>query len=348
VVSSSPKASVTYQRNHTRALVNTAEMLTGDFIRERDASLRTSDRVAAIRGAVGEQNLETLDANRLAERLMGDTIYANVIMVGCAWQQGLIPVSLAALLRAIELNGVKVDENKQAFTWGRIAAHDAAAIERILDGSDNHVVETLDDMIERRRAFLKDYQDMALADRYVALVNRVREAESAISDDSELATAIAKSYFRLLSYKDEYEVARLHTDKDFLASVRRDYGDRARLRFPLAPPLLNGKRDARGRPLKKEFGAWILPLFRVLASLRRLRGTAFDLFGYTAERRMERQLITTFEDTVENMLLHLDADTIKPACEHIDAYLDIRGYGLVKDESVRKMREHNQDWKIER
>jgi indolepyruvate ferredoxin oxidoreductase len=348
VVSSSPKASVTYQRNHTRALVNTAEMLTGDFIRERDASLRTGDRIAAISEVIGEQNLETLDANRLAERLMGDTIYANVIMVGCAWQQGLIPVSLAALLRAIELNGVKIDENKRAFTWGRIAAHNPAAIERILDGSNNDVVETLDSMIERRQAFLKNYQDEALADRYVALVNRVREAESAMSDNNKLTTAVAKSYFRLLGYKDEYEVARLHTDKDFLASLRRDYGDRAKLRFHLAPPLLSGRRDSRGRPLKKEFGAWILPLFRVLATLRRLRGTAFDIFGYTTERRMERQLIATFEATVDDILLHLDADTIERACEHIGAYLDIRGYGPVKDESVRKMREHHQDWRTER
>jgi indolepyruvate ferredoxin oxidoreductase len=336
VVSSSPKASITYQRDHTRALINTAEMLTGDFIQERDASLRASDRVAAISAAIGEQNLHTIDANRLAERLMGDTIYSNVIMVGCAWQQGLIPVSLAALLRAIELNGIKIEENKQAFTWGRIAAHNAAAIERILDGS-SHEVETLDRMVERRRAFLKDYQDKALADRYVALVNRAREAESAVSDDNKLATAIAKSYFRLLSYKDEYEVARLHTDENFLASLRRDYGDRAKLRFHLAPPILNGKRDARGRPLKKEFGTWILPLFRLLASLRKLRGTAFDIFGYTAERRMERQLIATFEDTVEDILLHLEPNTIEQACGHIDAYLDIRGYGPVKEEAVRKV-----------
>ena len=336
VVSSSPKASITYQRDHTRALINTAEMLTGDFIQERDASLRASDRVAAISAAIGEQNLHTIDANRLAERLMGDTIYSNVIMVGCAWQQGLIPVSLAALLRAIELNGIKIEENKQAFTWGRIAAHNAAAIERILDGS-SHEVETLDRMVERRRAFLKDYQDKALADRYVALVNRAREAESAVSDDNKLATAIAKSYFRLLSYKDEYEVARLHTDENFLASLRRDYGDRAKLRFHLAPPILNGKRDARGRPLKKEFGTWILPLFRLLASLKKLRGTAFDIFGYTAERRMERQLIATFEDTVEDILLHLEPNTIEQACEHIDAYLDIRGYGPVKEEAVRKV-----------
>jgi indolepyruvate ferredoxin oxidoreductase len=336
VVSSSPKASITYQRDHTRALINTAEMLTGDFIQERDASLRASDRVAAISAAIGEQNLHTIDANRLAERLMGDTIYSNVIMVGCAWQQGLIPVSLAALLRAIELNGIKIEENKQAFAWGRIAAHNAAAIERILDGS-SHELETLDRMVERRRAFLKDYQDKALADRYVALVNRAREAESAVSDDNKLATAIAKSYFRLLSYKDEYEVARLHTDENFLASLRRDYGDRAKLRFHLAPPILNGKRDARGRPLKKEFGTWILPLFRLLASLKKLRGTAFDIFGYTAERRMERQLIATFEDTVEDILLHLEPNTIEQACGHIDAYLDIRGYGPVKEEAVRKV-----------
>jgi indolepyruvate ferredoxin oxidoreductase len=336
VVSSSPKASITYQRNHTRALINTAEMLTGDFIQERDASLRTSDRVAAISAAIGEQNLRTIDANRLAERLMGDTIYSNVIMVGCAWQQGLIPVSLAALLRAIELNGIKIEENKQAFTWGRIAAHNAAEIERILDGSGIEI-ETLDSMIERRRAFLKDYQNDALAERYVELVDRAREAESAVADDNKLATAIAKSYFRVLSYKDEYEVARLHTDENFLASLRRNYGDRAKLRFHLAPPLLNGKRDARGRPLKKEFGAWVLPLFRLLASMKKLRGTAFDIFGYTAERRTERQLITIFEDTVDNMLLHLDADNIEQAYEHISAYLEIRGYGPVKEEAVRKV-----------
>jgi indolepyruvate ferredoxin oxidoreductase len=336
VVSSSPKASITYRSNHTRALINTAEMLTGDFIRERDASLRTSDRIAAIGAAVGEQNLHTIDANRLAERLMGDTIYSNVIMVGCAWQQGLIPVSLAALLRAIELNGIKIEENKQAFTWGRIAAHNTAAIERILDGR-NDEVETLDSMIKRRRAFLKDYQNEALADRYVELVDRARKAESAVSDNNKLATAIAKSYFRLLSYKDEYEVARLHTDENFLASLRRDYGDRARLRFHLAPPLMNGKRDSRGRPLKKEFGTWVLPLFRLLASLRKLRGTAFDIFGYTAERRMERQLIATFEDTVEDILLHLDTKNVEPASERIGAYLDIRGYGPVKEEAVRKV-----------
>lgn len=338
VVSSSPKASITYKHNHTRALVNTAEMLTGDFIRNRDASLRGSDRVAAIAAAVGAGNLATIDANRLANKLMGDTIYANVLLLGCAWQAGLVPVSLEALHRAIELNGVKIEANKQAFTWGRIAATDRQAIDSMVDDADTPALETLDGMIARRREFLVDYQDEKLAQRYVDLVEKTRAAESTLSDSSELSEAVARSYFRLLSYKDEYEVARLHTRKAFLNSIRRDFGSKARLRFHLAPPILNAGIDARGRPRKKEFGAWILPVFRVLAKLRRLRGTAFDLFGKTAERRMERELIREFETMLNEILPLLTADTQSEASGLFRRYLDIRGYGPVKEASVREVR----------
>ena len=338
VVSSSPKASITYKHNHTRALVNTAEMLTGDFIRNRDASLRGSDRVAAIAAAVGAGNLATIDANRLANKLMGDTIYANVLLLGCAWQAGLVPVSLEALHRAIELNGVKIEANKQAFTWGRIAATDRQAIDSMVDDADTPALETLDGMIARRREFLVDYQDEKLAQRYVDLVEKTRAAESTLSDSSELSEAVARSYFRLLSYKDEYEVARLHTRKAFLNSIRRDFGSKARLRFHLAPPILNAGIDARGRPRKKEFGAWILPVFRVLAKLRRLRGTAFDLFGKTAERRMERELIREFETMLNEILPLLTADTQSEASDLFRRYLDIRGYGPVKEASVREVR----------
>ena len=338
VVSSSPKASITYKHNHTRALVNTAEMLTGDFIRNRDASLRGSDRVAAIAAAVGAGNLATIDANRLANKLMGDTIYANVLLLGCAWQAGLVPVSLEALHRAIELNGVKIEANKQAFTWGRIAATDRQAIDSMVDDADTPALETLDGMIARRREFLVDYQDEKLAQRYVDLVEKTRAAESTLSDSSELSEAVARSYFRLLSYKDEYEVARLHTRKAFLNSIRRDFGSKARLRFHLAPPILNAGIDARGRPRKKEFGAWILPVFRVLAKLRRLRGTAFDLFGKTAERRMERELIRELETMLNEILPLLTADTQSEASDLFRRYLDIRGYGPVKEASVREVR----------
>ena len=269
---------------------------------------------------------------------MGDTIYANVMMVGAAWQLGLVPVSLDALLRAIELNGIKIDENKNAFTWGRVAAHDPEAIRRLLDGHDN-IVETTDSMIERRRAFLVDYQDQALGDRYLELVSRVRAAEAETSDSTRLTTAIAQAYFRLLGYKDEYEVARLHTDASFLEQLREDFGQNAKLRFHLAPPLLGGKLDARGRPRKREFGAWILPLFRVLARMRRLRGTVLDVFGYTAERRMERQLIVEFEETIERVLAALNAGNIDVAIDIANAYRDMRGFGPVKEQAVAEGRQ---------
>jgi indolepyruvate ferredoxin oxidoreductase len=338
VVSSSPKASITYQRGHTRALVNLAEMPTGNFVQHRDATLRSDERIDAIEAAVGAGNLSTFDANALARRIMGDVIYANVMMTGAAWQLGLVPVSLDALLRAIELNGIKIEENKQAFTWGRIAVHDPDAIERLLDGAPDDV-ESLDAMIERRRSFLVDYQDEALAERYVTLVRRVREAEAAAGAGERLSLAVARAYFRLLAYKDEYEVARLHTDPAFLERLRHEFGDRARWRFHLAPPLLNARRDARGRPLKREFGRWILPLFRLLARLRRLRGTAFDIFGYTAERRMERGLIAEFEETVDAVLASLGESGSHAAAEVIEPWLDIRGYGPVKEAAVDEVRE---------
>jgi indolepyruvate ferredoxin oxidoreductase len=340
VVSSSPKASITYQLNHTRALLNTAEMPTGDFVRRRNADLRVDERVAAIARAVGEQNLSTLDANALAGRIMGDTIYANMMMVGAAWQNGLIPLSLDALMRAIELNGVKIEENRKAFTWGRIASHDPATLEQMLGDGAGKVADTLDAMIDRRRSFLVDYQDNNLADRYVGLVQRVREAEAGLEAGSRLTNATARAWFRLLAYKDEYEVARLHADPAFLEKLQADFGRKPKLRFHLAPPLLSGKRDARGRPLKREFGAWILPVFRMLARLRRLRGTPFDVFGYTAERRMERQLIVEFEETIDRILAALDPGTLDGAVEVVEAFLDIRGFGPVKEEAVAVAREH--------
>jgi len=330
VVSSSPRASSRYRKGHTRALLNTAEMPTADFVRYRDANLRTQDRVNAIGQIVGDDNVDTVDANALAEKILGNTIYANVLMLGAAWQQGLVPVALDALMRAIELNAVEVEKNKQAFGWGRVAA----ACPDLLpgrSGSSPDANESLDDIISRRADFLIEYQNQALADRYLALLQRVREAE--FSDDAFVA-AVARSYFKLLSYKDEYEVARLHTQTDFVKSVRRDYGSKAKLRFHLAPPAMNGKRDARGRPRKKEFGAWILPVFGLLARMRRLRGTRFDVFGMTAERRSERALIDEFENRIDEILPALTAENVTQACGIVALYMDIRGYGPVKEQAV--------------
>jgi indolepyruvate ferredoxin oxidoreductase len=331
VVSSSPKASSTYSAGRTRALINTAEMSTGDFVRNRDANLRAADRIAAIRDVVGHDNTSTLDANAFADKIMGNTIYANVLLLGCAWQKGLVPVSFDALMRAIELNNVEVEKNKQAFAWGRLAA---VAPESIPCRSGLSR-DSLDELISRRAEFLVDYQDEQLASRYRELVQRVRNTE--LGDDA-LTEAVAKSYFRLLSYKDEYEVARLHTQTGFVESVRREYGDKAKLRFHLAPPVLNKRKDARGRPRKKEFGTWILPVFAVLARLRRLRGTKLDLFGLTAERRSERALIGEFENRIDELLPALTAENIDQARDTVRLYMDIRGYGPVKDLAIEEVR----------
>jgi indolepyruvate ferredoxin oxidoreductase len=338
VVSSSPKASQAYSPGITRALINTAEIATGDFARQRDADLRASDRIAAIGNVVGVNNLHTLDANSMSARLMGDTIYSNVMLLGAAWQRGLVPVTLDALMRAIELNGVEVENNQQAFTWGRVAADHPEHVEDLYTHDTPAVDASLDAIVKRREEFLVDYQDAALAQRYRDLVEQAKSAEHDVSGDGRLAEAVARSYFKLLSYKDEYEVARLHTRTGFIESVKHDFGDKARVRFHLAPPMLNRKHDARGRPLKKQFGAWIIPVMRILASMKRLRGTAFDPFGMTAERRMERAMIREFEHRIEQLLAALTRDNIDAIVEIIELYMDIRGYGPVKDDAMEDVR----------
>jgi len=339
VVSSSPRASATYAPGETRAIINTAEMQTGDFVKHRDANLRADDRVVAISNIVGAHNFEALDANATAEKLMGNTIYANVLLLGAAWQKGMVPISLPALMRAIELNGVEIEKNKLAFNWGRLAVHNPEKMQVLLrDERAANDDESLQDVIKRRAEFLVAYQGQALADKYKALLEKVQFEADKLGDDG-LAEAVARSYFKLLSYKDEYEVARLHTQTGFLENIRRDFGSKAKVRFHLAPPLLGGKKDARGRPPKKEFGAWMIPAFRVLAKMRGLRGTKLDLFGYTAERRMERGLISEFEATVDKLLAALSADNIDEATAVVRLYMGIRGYGPVKEAAVKEVRE---------
>ncbi|MDH4314249.1 MAG: indolepyruvate ferredoxin oxidoreductase family protein [Gammaproteobacteria bacterium] len=340
VVSSSPKASKTYRPGHTKAVINTTEMSTADFVRHRDASLRAGDRIAAIEQVVGKHNLSAVAANRIAEKLLGNTIYSNVLMLGYAWQKGLVPVSLPAMLRAIELNGVEVERNREAFGWGRIAAGDEEFLKLRMDEGQSAEFreETLDDIVSRRSDFLKDYQDEALAKKFTMLIAKVREAESAVSRNDALTKAVARAYFKTLAYKDEYEVARLHTQGDFLSKLRDQYGKKIRISFHLAPPLMGGKRDSRGRPGKREFGPWIIPLFRALARMKCLRGTKLDIFGMTAERRTERALIGEFEQSVDTILQELSADNIAAATTVVNRYLDIRGYGSVKEQSLHEVR----------
>ncbi|WP_421930219.1 indolepyruvate ferredoxin oxidoreductase family protein [Nitratireductor rhodophyticola] len=335
VVSSSPKASASY-RPGMRAVVNLAEMPTGDIVRKRDASLRVDRRLAAIEGVTGTDALAAMDANRLSEKLMGDTVFANVMMLGFAWQKGLVPVSLNALTQAIVLNGVAIEKNHRAFLIGRLAAEKPDALKGLLDPKPQ-IDGTLDEIVTRREAFLTDYQNATYAARYRRLVDRVRAAEAPFGSDA-VSRAAARSLFKLMAYKDEYEVARLHTETGFSARIADEFEGDYRIVHHLAPPFLASGTDARGRPLKREFGPWVRLPFRMLARMKRLRGTAFDPFGYTAERRMERALIGWYEAHVEKALAKLDAGNAETLAETLALPMQIRGYGPVKEEAAKRIR----------
>ncbi|GAB4353764.1 MAG: indolepyruvate ferredoxin oxidoreductase family protein [Oricola sp.] len=335
VVSSSPKASNTY-RAGMRAVLNTAEMPTGDIVLHRDADLRTGDRARKIAEVIGSGNLRTVDANRLAEELMGDAIYANMIMLGMGWQEGLVPVGLAAMLRAIELNGVAIELNKAAFAIGRLAAADPAA----LGGGDGPAApESLEAIVSRRAEFLVGYQNAAWARRYRATVDRVRAAETARGGDGSLVKAVAKSLFKLMSYKDEYEVARLHVQSGFLDRLREDFEGGFKVHYHMAPPFLPLGTDHRGRPRKIELGQWMQAPMRVLAGLKFLRGSVLDPFGYSAERRMERQLIGWYETVVETLLERLPDTGADRLLAVAEAPMDIRGFGPVKEKAAAEVKE---------
>jgi indolepyruvate ferredoxin oxidoreductase len=333
VVSSSPKASGTYRKG-TRAAVNTAEMPTGDVVRFRDADLASPARLRAIGQVIGDGNLDTINANALAERLLGDAVYANIVMLGFAWQHGLLPVSLSALLRAIELNGVAVERNKQAFAWGRIAAADPNFLPKMDDAPK---AETLDQLIDRRADFLTAYQNDAYATRYRALVANVRKAEAKLNSGA-LTEAVARALFKLMAYKDEYEVARLHMQSGFLDELKGEFEGEFSIQYHFAPPFLPSKRDARGRPRKRAFGQWIQMPLAMLARLKGLRGTPFDPFGYTAERRAERELITWYDGVIRRLLGGLDAAHLPSLVAIAKAPMDIRGYGPVKDAAIGKVK----------
>ena len=336
VVSSSAKASATYGPA-MRAVINLAEMPTGDIVRHRDADLAAAGRLQAIADRIGAENISSFDANRISEALFGDTVYANVIMLGAAWQQGLVPVSEAALLRAIALNGVAVEQNKQAFACGRLAVADAAFIAAQLAPAS--VEESLDQLIGRRADFLTAYQDRAYAERYRDFVAGVAAAEQRLVPGSQaLTSAVARSLFKLMSYKDEYEVARLHTATGLRERLQREFEGDFSINYHLAPPLLPVGKDARGRPLKRQFGPWIEPVFALLARLKTLRATPFDIFGYAAERRMERDLIPWYEQLVKGLLPLLRAATLDRLVEIAALPMEIRGYGPVKQAAAEQVK----------
>ena len=339
VVSSEPKASA-HMRPGMRAVLNLAEMPTGDIVLHRDASLEVDKRQSAIRDVIGSENVSAIDANTIAEQLLGDAIFANVIMLGFAWQQGLVPVSQEALKQAIVLNGVVPDKNQRAFDCGRILAASPNVLQAFLADTKPSEPE-LDALIDDRASFLADYQNTAYANRFRQTINRFRkDLRQVISDqqcDEPIRIAV-KSLFKLMAYKDEYEVARLHTLPGFSRELSDRFEGNFKINYHFAPPLFSMKKDHRGRPVKRRFGPWMNIVLRGLAPMKILRGTAFDPFGYTAERQMEIELIAWYENCLEKVARHYRADNKVLCHQLLSSPLEMRGFGPVKHAAVMSAR----------
>lgn len=332
----------------TRVLVNTNTAPTSEFVRNKNwqlpgANLR--DDVAAAAASV-----DFVAAGKLATALMGDAIATNMFMLGYAFQKGWVPLAEASILQAIKLNGVSVKLNQDAFVWGRRAAADVAKVEALASPADvipisQSLSRSVDELISRRAEFLTAYQNGAYADRYRRLVERVRVAEAAIAHEAAkdkggtLTEAVARSYFKLLAYKDEYEVARLYTQPEFMQKINGMFEGNFRLKFHLAPPALNKPDAVTGVAKKSEFGPWMLTAFRLLTRLKGLRGTAFDPFGYNPERKLERRLIAEYEKTVDELLSGLSADSLPLAAAIAAVPQEMLGYGHVKMGNIERAKQ---------
>jgi indolepyruvate ferredoxin oxidoreductase len=343
VVSASADGLATLNAARSHAVVNTQETMTGDFTRNPNLAFPAAKLRDAILQAVGGQKADFVDASKLATAALGDSIASNLFMLGFAWQRGLVPVTNEAIDKAIEMNGVAVEFNREAFLWGRRAAHDLPSVERVLTPADSAVAPerkiaaTLDEMIAKRAAYLTEYQDAAYARRYTDLVARVRAAEQARTPgQTALAEAVARYYHKLLAIKDEYEVARLYTDGSFQRQLAQQFEGDYKLEFHLAPPLFAERDPQTGHLKKRAYGPWMMTAFRTLAGLKRLRGTAFDIFGRTEERRMERRLIAEYEALLAEILGKLSPDNHHLAVALASLPDKVRGYGHVKEAHLAK------------
>ncbi|MBT2337108.1 indolepyruvate ferredoxin oxidoreductase family protein [Variovorax paradoxus] len=333
VVGASAEALQTVRHGRTRILANTHEIPVAESLRNPDAELQVELLLEKMRFVAGREQVETFDAQALAEEFLGDTLAANILATGYAWQRGLIPLSLEALTRAIELNGVAVASNQMAFSLGRLAAGAPNAIEGLRRApAQDPKDESLEALIARGRAHLTAYQNAAWARRFEEHVRRVQQRETAlVGGDPSLPVSrnAARSLLKLMSYKDEYEVARLYSDGSFQARLAEQFEGDVQLEFHMAPPLLSRPKNGQP-PAKIRLGGWMLPVMKLLAHGKRLRGTAFDLFGHTAERRIERSLVKQFEARLDELVAELSPINQKVAAQIAAVPLTIRGYGHVK------------------
>ncbi|AXK83107.1 indolepyruvate ferredoxin oxidoreductase family protein [Pseudolabrys taiwanensis] len=336
VVAGNKKVLTAIKEGNTRVIANTTEFLPGDFTRNADFSLPTERLKRAIAGAAGRDNSHFIDATKLATALLGNSIGANMFMLGYAYQLGALPLSDESIEKAIEMNGEAVKMNLAAFRYGRRAAIDLAAVQSLVEPKQVEndsltLSQSFDEIVARREAFLTAYQSKRYARRYRKWVDKVRAAEGAkVPGQNALSEAVARYLFKLMAYKDEYEVARLYTDTSFFERVKGSFDGDLRFEFHLAPPLLAKKDPLTGEPKKMTFGPWMLKAFGVLAKFKVLRGTPLDIFGYSEERRTERKLIADYEALLEKLMAELTPDNHQTAVALASIPEKIRGYGPVK------------------
>jgi indolepyruvate ferredoxin oxidoreductase len=342
VVAAAPDGLARLREGVSRAVINQHETITGAFPRNPDLAFPRRQLAQQVSAAVGPGRADFIDATRLATALLGDSIATNLFMLGHAFQKGLIPVGADAIERAIELNGVAVDANRHAFRWGRWAAIDAAAVERAAGPAVTDRVppaQTLEELVAHRVAFLSQYQNPAYAERYGRWVQRAEQRErEQMPGERALAEAVARNLFKLMAYKDEYEVARLYTEGTFRKELDRQFEGDFTLEFHLAPPLLADRDPATGHLKKRRYGPWMMQAFRFLARLKFLRGTALDPFGRSEERRTERRLVAEYEALLEELLVELTPDNHRLAVALARIPEQIRGFGHVKAGNLAKAR----------
>jgi indolepyruvate ferredoxin oxidoreductase len=338
VVAASPAALSRIEQGVTKAVINGHVQPVAAFVMNGDMDLGAEAMMKSIRDAAGDEATAFVDGTGLATAILGDSIATNLFMLGYAWQKGLLPLSFEAIERAIELNGVAVETSKRTFAWGRLAAHNLAAVQAAAKPTlrvEKPVARTLPQIVSKRVELLTAYQDKAYAARYSAFVDKVASAEKQKAPGRRgLAETVAKSLYKLMAYKDEYEVGRLYSDGEFLKKLGTQFEGNYKLTFHLAPPLFADRDPESGQLKKREYGAWVIPMFRLLAALKGLRGTRLDLFGYTAERRRERRLIGEYEATVETLLAGLEPNNHALAVQIAALPETMRGFGHIKDKYI--------------
>ncbi len=348
--------------DRSHVVLNSHQAMPGTFTRNTELQFPAQEIVNAVKTALAGKEPSLIDASELALALMGDAIATNLFMLGFAWQQGLVPVSLEALMRAVELNGAAVEMNRKAFAWGRMAAHDIETVKRAAGNAaapvaanflsadalatsaafvgEGKLAQSLDESVALRTKFLTEYQNASYAGQYRTFVEKVRGFEQQRTPGlTGLSEAVARYTFKLMAYKDEYEVARLYTTGDFEKRIRDSFDGDFKLHFNLAPPMFS-KTDHDGHLVKQEYGPWVFTAFKLLKRLKFLRGTALDVFGKTEERRMERQLIVDYRATIEELLNSLTLSNHSLAVEIARIPEQIRGYGHVKHAHLAKAKTH--------